>query len=50
MSLELFSSLKIICPSYPSKLWKIIGICLGIYSFKLHLPCAAPLYLPVIRQ
>ena len=46
---KLFSSLKIMCPSYPCKLWKIIGNFLGILSFKLRL-CAAPLNLPVTWQ
>ena len=31
--LKLFSSLKIKCPSYPSKLWKIIG---NFQGFELH--------------
>ena len=47
---KLFSSLKSMCPSYPCKLWKIIGNFLGILNFKLHLLCAAPLNLPVTCQ
>ena len=47
---KLFSSLKIMCPLYPCKLWKIIGSFLGIPNFKLHLLCAAPLNLPVAWQ
>ena len=47
---KLFSSLKIMCLSYPCKLWKIIGSFLGILNFKLHLLCAAPLNLPVTWQ
>ena len=47
---KLFSSLKIMWPSYPCKLWKIIGNFLGILNFKLHLLCAAPLNLPVTWQ
>ena len=45
---KLFSSLKIMCPSYPCKLRKIIGNFLDILNFKLHLLCATPLNLPVI--
>ena len=44
---KLFSSLKIMCASYPFKLGTIIGSFLGILNFKLHLLCAAPLNLPV---
>ena len=44
---KLFSFLKIMCPSYPCKLRKIIGSFQGILNFKLHLLCAAPLNLPV---
>ena len=47
---KLFSSLKIMCPSYSRKLWKIIGNFLGILNFKLHLLHAAPLNLPVTWQ
>ena len=49
-TLKLFSSLKMMCLSYPCKLWKIIGSFLGILNFKLHLLCAAPLNLPVTWQ
>ena len=44
---KLSSSFKIMCLSYPCKLWKIIGSFLGITNFKLHLLSAAPLNLPV---
>ena len=47
---KLFSSLKVMCPSYPSKLWKTIGNYLDIPNFKLRLLCAAPLNLPIIWQ
>ena len=40
---KLFSTLKIMCPWYPSKLWKIIGSSFGSLKFMLHLLCAAPL-------
>ena len=49
-TLKLFNSLKIMCPSYPCKLWKIIGSFLGILNFKLHLLCTAPLNVPVTWQ
>ena len=44
---KLFSSLKIMCPSYACKLGKISGNFLGTLNFKLYLLCAAPLNLPV---
>ena len=47
---KLFSSLKIMCPSYISKVWKIIGNFFGIFNFRLHWLCAAPLNLPVIVE
>ena len=47
---KLFSCLKIICPSNPCKLWKIIGKFLGILYSKLHLLCAAALNLPITCQ
>ena len=46
-TLELFNSLKIICSSYPCKLWKIIGSFFGILKLILHLLWEAPLNLPV---
>ena len=49
-TLKLFNSLKIMCPSYPCKLWKIIGSFFGSLKFMLHLLCAAPLNLPVTGQ
>ena len=47
---KLFSSLKIKCPSYPCKLWKIFGSFLWSLKFKLRLLCETPLNLPVIWQ
>ena len=47
---KLFNPLKIMCQSYLCKLWKIIGIFLGILNFKLYLLYAAPLNLPVTWQ
>ena len=44
---KLFSSLKIMRPSYPCKLSKKFGSFLGILNFKLYLLCAAPINLPV---
>ena len=50
ISLKLFSSLKIKCPSYPSKLWKIMGIFQVFLILNYNSLCAAPLNLPVIWQ
>ena len=47
---KLFSSLKVICSSNPSKLRKIIGNFFGILNFRLQWSCAAPLNLPVTWQ
>ena len=49
-TLKLFSSLKSMWPSYPCKLWKIIGSFLGSYKFMLQLLCAAPLNLQITWQ
>ena len=37
-------------PSYPCKLWKIIGSFFESLKFMMHLLCAAPLNLPVTWQ
>ena len=52
-----FSPKQVFCPgdspacsfmikwwSYLDPLWKTIGICSGMLYFKLHMLCAAPLY------
>ena len=47
---KLFSSSKIMCPSYPCELWKMTGSFFESLKFMLHLLCAAPLNLPVTWQ
>ena len=47
---KLFNSLKIMWPSYPCKLWEIIGTFLGSLKFMLPFLCATPLNLPVTWQ
>ena len=48
--LSLCNSLKIIWPSYPSRLWHITGNLFDIFNFELHSLWAGLLYFPVTWQ